>query len=97
MTNRADEYLLKLAAANPDVDSETLLKAIFPDNAPTIDELLTQIAVKNLLLDEAGTLEVRGRDSLDFHDCSVLSIKDALTEAFTLGVKKGLEAGEDNG
>ena len=33
MTNRADEYLLKLADANPDVDSETLLRVIFPNEA----------------------------------------------------------------
>jgi hypothetical protein len=31
-------------------------------------------------------LECRNSDSLDFHDCGVISIKDALSEAYNAGV-----------
>ena len=45
--------------------------------------LLTELAKRHLLVDE--TLEVRNSDSLDFHDCNVACIADALEEAFRLG------------
>jgi len=43
---------------------------------------LTEIAQRHFQIE---TLETRKSDSLDFHDVSVWSIKDALTEAFELG------------
>jgi len=46
------------------------------------DELLNDIAKRHLHVD---TLETRKSDSLDFHDCSVWSIKNALQEAFEAG------------
>ena len=36
------------------------------------------------------TLEERHSDSLDFHDCGVLSIKNALEMAFKAGIEVGL-------
>ncbi len=54
-------------------------------NLPELLEKLTAIAVKNLLLDEAGTLETRKWDTHDFHTCSVWGIKEALLEAYELG------------
>ena len=38
------------------------------------------------------TLETRGRDSLDFHDCSVAGIKAALEAAWRQGFEAGLHA-----
>lgn len=35
------------------------------------------------------TLEVRGRDSLDFHDCGVGSMRDALIAAYVEGWHAG--------
>ena len=46
-------------------------------------ELLTDIAKRHLLVEE--TLETRNSDSLDFHNCAVWSIADALEEAYQLG------------
>ncbi len=51
----------------------------------TLTEKLTAIAVDNLLLDEAGTLETRKMNRLDFHDNSVWGIKQALEQAYELG------------
>lgn len=45
-------------------------------------EKLARIAFQELGVE---TLEVRGRDSLDFHDLSVASIKRALERAFEAG------------
>jgi len=46
---------------------------------------LTEIAQRHFQIE---TLETRKSDSLDFHDVSVWSIKDALTEAYELGKKQ---------
>jgi len=51
----------------------------------TLQDKLTVIAVDNLMLDDAETLETRNSDSLDFHDCTVWSIKKALEQAYELG------------
>ncbi len=51
----------------------------------TINLALTEIAQRHFQIE---TLETRKSDSLDFHDVSVWSIKDALIEAFELGKKK---------
>ncbi|WP_157655571.1 DUF6900 domain-containing protein [Burkholderia ubonensis] len=48
--------------------------------------LLTAIARIHLHVD---TLETRHSDRLDFHDCAVWSIRDALIEAFNAGVVHG--------
>lgn len=47
-----------------------------------IDALIAAIAKEKLGIQ---TLETRGRDSLDFHDVGVLSLKDALKAAFDAG------------
>ena len=51
----------------------------------TID-LLTRIAQTHLSID---TLETRHRDSLDFHDVGVWSVRDALQAAFEAGLAEG--------
>jgi hypothetical protein len=48
----------------------------------TLDELVSQIASEYLGIE---TLECRGRDSLDFHDVGVASLKAALKAAFAKG------------
>ncbi|KVD94680.1 hypothetical protein WS63_03295 [Burkholderia stagnalis] len=52
--------------------------------------LLTAIARIHLHVD---TLETRRSDRLDFHDCAVWSIRDALIEAFNAGVVHGRRTG----
>ena len=49
---------------------------------------LEKIALKYLGI---PTLEPRGSDSLDFHDCGVASIKEALEKAYELGQKNNKE------
>ena len=39
------------------------------------------------------TLESQMSDSLDFHDCHVSSIRDALAMAFVSGLAAGIEVG----
>jgi sulfite reductase beta subunit-like hemoprotein len=46
------------------------------------EQSIREIARKHLRI---GTLEVRNRDALDFHDCSVESIRAALEAAYTTG------------
>ena len=53
-----------------------------------MDELLARIAKKHLRIE---TLEARGADHLDFHNCGVLGIKDALVEAFKAGMTVGVD------
>src|SRR4051812_26889292 len=48
----------------------------------TIDQLFTDIARKHLFIE---TLEERKSDRLDFHDVSVLTVKDALQAAYDAG------------
>jgi hypothetical protein len=52
-------------------------------------QTIEEIARKELLID---TLETQYSDSLDFHDCCVAGIKDALTAAFEAGRKAGKAA-----
>lgn len=52
-----------------------------------LEKQLTEIAIRNLLVEE--TLESRRSDNLDFHDCAVWCIKQALKEAYELGLKEG--------
>lgn len=49
-------------------------------------QIIEKIAKKELLIDN---LETQFSDSLDFHNCCVASIKDALTAAFEAGRKAG--------
>jgi len=51
----------------------------------TINHALTEIAQRHFQIE---TLETRKSDSLDFHDVSIWSIKDALIEAYELGKKQ---------
>ena len=46
------------------------------------DQLLAEIAKKHLNIE---TLETRNSDSLDFHDISVWSLKDAIEAAYKAG------------
>ena len=46
------------------------------------EQTVREIARKHLRI---GTLAVRNRDALDFHDCSVESIRAALEAAYTAG------------
>lgn len=58
---------------------------IFPRKAPKRkDEVFTLIAQQHLGIE---TLVERKSDSLDFHDVSVLSVKDALEAAYEAGRK----------
>lgn len=45
---------------------------------------LTEIAMRHFQIE---TLETRNSDGLDFHDVAVWSIKEALKEAFELGLE----------
>jgi hypothetical protein len=47
-----------------------------------LEKLLTKIANEHLNIE---TLEARNSDSLDFHDVSVWSVKDALEAAYLAG------------
>ena len=48
------------------------------------DKIILNIAKENFNI---KTLEVRNRDSLDFHDVSVVSIKNALEQSYQAGIK----------
>lgn len=50
-----------------------------------MNENVNRIAKDILGID---SLEVRGRDSLDFYDLNVLTIKNALEAAFSAGAKQ---------
>jgi hypothetical protein len=52
------------------------------------EQSIREIARKHLRI---GTLEVRNRDALDFHDCSVASIRAALEAAYTAGFSAAKE------
>ncbi len=49
-----------------------------------LDTILTAIAQEHLGIQ---TLEVRNRDSFDFHEVSVWGIKASLTAAYAAGMK----------
>lgn len=53
-------------------------------------EMIKKIAKEVLRI---ATLEVQNSDSLDFHDCGVISIKEALDKAYREGHKAGYKAG----
>lgn len=55
-------------------------------NQQQVDQLLSEIAKKRMNIE---TLETRNSDSLDFHDISVWSLKDALQEAYNSGKGNG--------
>src|SRR5690242_11815802 len=55
-----------------------------------IDDLLTEVARKHLLIE---TLEERHRDSLDFHDVNVVCVKDALLAAYRAGAEAARASG----
>ena len=58
------------------------------ENKELLNKILTGIAQKNF--PGVETLELRGRDGLDFHDVSVWSIKAALEDAFIAGMTTGM-------
>jgi hypothetical protein len=51
-----------------------------------LEAVIAKIASEKLGVE---TLQTRGRDSLDFHELGVASIRAALLEAFEAGVKAG--------
>jgi len=53
---------------------------------------LEKIALKWLGI---PTLEPRGSDSLDFHDCGVSNIKQALKDSYELGIKNSKELSDN--
>lgn len=53
------------------------------------EQLLQKIAEECLRLE---TLETRNTDSLDFHECSVWSIKEALEMAYQAGLEAAKKA-----
>ena len=61
------------------------------DQTPATDnparKIIDMIAKKHLGVE---TLEERHSDSLDFHDCGVLSIKTALETALKTGIEIGI-------
>jgi len=61
------------------------LHTIDPHDMNHLDTLLTGIAQQHLRIE---TLEPRHRDSLDFHDVSVLELRDALEAAYRAGIEQ---------
>ena len=55
------------------------------------EQTIREIARKHLRI---GTLEVRNRDALDFHDCSVESIRAALEAAYEAGFTAAKEGSQ---
>lgn len=53
-------------------------------------ETADKLAKSELFID---TLDERGRDGLDFHDCGVVGIRKALEAAYRAGLADGLKAG----
>ena len=62
------------------------------DTQEYLNKILTGIAQKNIPGIE--TLEVRNRDSLDFHDVSVGCLRRALEDAFVAGMTCGYKFGK---
>jgi hypothetical protein len=58
-----------------------------------LDTLLTDIAQRHLRIE---TLESRHRDSLDFHEVSVLELRDALEAAYCAGIEQGRKGKKRN-
>ena len=65
----------------------SLFPLIMNDTQKYLNKILTGIAQKNIPGIE--TLEVRGSDSLDFHDVGVGSLRRALEDAFIAGMTCG--------
>lgn len=63
----------------------TTKKTLIAEN-PELAKAFDLIAKECLDID---TLETRNGDSLDFYDCSVWSIRNALTQAYALGQAAG--------
>ena len=59
--------------------------------ARQLDQLLTRIAQEHLFID---TLETRNSDSMDFHDVSVWSVKEALLAAYQAGLAASQKAAQ---
>jgi hypothetical protein len=57
----------------------------------SIERILREIALRHLRIE---TLEVRNRDALDFHDCSVESIRAALEAAYEAGFTAAKEGSQ---
>lgn len=57
------------------------------DTQKYLNNILTKIVQDNIPGIE--TLEVRGRDSLDFHDVSIGCLRRALEDAFIVGMNYG--------
>ena len=54
--------------------------------AKNLDALLLKIAIECIpAIEDAGTLETRNSDELDFHDIAVWSLKRALMAAYDAG------------
>jgi hypothetical protein len=60
-------------------------------NAARIEATITEIAKRHLRI---PTLDARGLDRLDFHDCGVRDIRTALLAAFGAGAALGATFGE---
>jgi hypothetical protein len=59
-----------------------------------LDEIIEVIAKKYLRVE---TLESRNSDGLDFYDCAIWNIKDALRAAYKDGFDLGFEQGFEDG
>ena len=64
------------------------------ENKELLNKILTGIVQKNI--PGIKTLEVRGSDSLDFHDVGVVSLRCALEDAFIAGMTCGCELEKTN-
>lgn len=56
-----------------------------------IKKIVDKIAKEHLFIE---TLEVQGRDHLDFHDVSVVGVKRALEAAYKAGYDAGYKAAD---
>ena len=63
-------------------DSWRICRVMSDQFSEAKEQSIREIARRHLRI---GTLEVRNRDALDFHDCSVASIQDALELAYNAG------------
>lgn len=60
----------------------------FPSVPEPSPELLTRIATKHMLV--RGTLETRKSGDLDFKECAVWCVREALIEAYMAGAEYAL-------
>lgn len=69
-------------------DVAELTAETFPEEAQHIAQMEARLATVSKIAKDylnVETLEKRNRDALDFHDCAVWSIRDALVAAFEAG------------